>query len=357
MNATTDGIRRIIGIDLGDKYSHYCELNGAGEIMEEGRVPTTATAFRRRFGPGDPARIAIETGGQSTWVARVLATAGHDVLVANARKLRVIYTNDRKSDQVDAQSLARIARLDPQLLAPVSQRTVETQRDLALLRSRQALVRARTQLVNHVRGTVKAFGARLPSCSTAAFHRQTLDAMPAELRPVLEPILRLLGQLTEEIKDYDHCVSVTARSTYPDTERLMQIPGIGPVTALTYRLTIEDPHRFANSRAVGSYLGLRPRQRASGAQNRQLRITKAGDSDLRRLLVGSAQYILGPFGPDCDLRRWGTAIAARGGKNAKKRAIVAVARKLAVLLHRLWVSGENYRPQRAPEELKIAEVG
>jgi len=215
-------------------------------------------------------------------------------------------------------------------------------------------VRARTQLVNHVRGTVKAFGARLPSCSTAAFHRRTAEAMPADLRPALEPILRLLGELTEEINRYDCRVSVTARTTYPDTTRLMQIPGIGPVTALTYRLTIDAPHRFTNSRAVGSYLGLRPRQRASGTQHRQLRITKAGDSDLRRLLVGSAQYILGPFGPDCDLRRWGTAIAARGGKNAKKRAIVAVARKLAVLLHRLWVSGEIYRPQRVPDAPKVA---
>jgi transposase len=125
---------------------------------------------------------------------------------------------------------------------------------------------------------------------------------------------------------------------------LRQVEGVGPLTALTFVLTLEDPYRFEKSRSVGAYLGLVPASDKSGDRDPQRRISKEGDEMLRKLLVGSAHYILGPFGGDSDLRRHGEKIASRGAKNAKKRAAVAVARKLAVLLHRLWVTGEVYDP-------------
>lgn len=335
-----------VGIDLGDKYSYFCELDLAGAILEEGRFATTPAAFRRRFGQRPPARIAIEAGTHSPWIERLLRECGHTVIVANPRKLRLIYENDKKTDRIDALQLARVARLDPELLHPIEHRALSVQQDLATLRARQALVRARTQLVNHVRTATKAFGARLPKCSTTSFARRCRTTMPEDVATAVASVLHVLDVLNSAIHNLDKRVDELVRDVYPETQRLSQVPGVGALTALTYRLTIDDPHRFARSRAVGSYLGLRPRQRASGTQDPQLRITKAGDSDLRRLLVGCAHYILGPFGRDSDLRRWGLSIAARGGKNAKKRAIVAVARKLAILLHRLWITGTTYHPLR-----------
>jgi transposase len=340
-----------IGIDVSDKYSRVCVLDSSGAIVEEGRVATTGPAFRRRFGAAPPARVALEAGAQSAWISRLLAEAGHEVIVANPRRLRLIYENDKKSDRVDAEWLARVARLDATLLAPIRHRESESQAALALLRARDALVRARTQLVNHVRGTVKVFGLRLPRCSTHSFVRQITPNLPANLSPFLAPVLAAIETLSREIREYDRRVATMADASYPETHRLRQVPGVGPVTALTYVLTLEDPHRFPSSRAVGSYLGLRPRQRDSGAAEPQLRITKAGDGAVRRLLVGCAHYILGPFGPDSDLRRWGLRLALRGGKTAKKRAVVAVARKLAVLLHRLWVTGATYEPLRRLDAL------
>jgi transposase len=257
----------------------------------------------------------------------------------------MIYENDSKSDEVDAEMLARIARTDPKLLAPIRHRGAAAQADLAIIRARHALVSSRTQLVNHVRGAAKAFGHRVPKCSTKSFHKHG-TAIPMELRPALAPLLDMIAKLTAEIQKYDRQVEAMAEERYSEAMILQQVNGVGPLTAVTYVLTIEDPHRFKKSRSLGPYLGLRPRHDKSGNRDPQLRITKAGDVALRRLLVGCSHYILGPFGTDSDLRRYGLALCERGGKNAKKRAVVAVARKLAVLLHRLWMTGEVYEPLR-----------
>jgi len=291
-------------------------------------------------------RVAIETGTHSPWVSRLLEECGHEVLVANARKLRLIYANKRKTDQVDAQNLARLARLDPKLLYPLRHRGEDSQAHMALIRSRQALVGSRTQLVNHVRGAVKSFGARLPKCPARSFHKRASEHIPEALWPALGPILEQIGSLTERIRDYERQLETISKEHYPETELLRQVEGVGPLTALTFVLTVEDPYRFAKSRSVGAYLGLVPARDQSGDRDPQKRISKEGDEMLRKLLVGSAHYILGPFGSDSDLRRHGEKIAARGAKNAKKRAVVAVARKLAVLLHSLWISGEVYEPLR-----------
>jgi transposase len=266
------------------------------------------------------------------------------MLVANARKLRLIYSNKRKTDEVDAENLARLARLDPKLLYPLKHRGQECQAHMAIVRSREALVGTRTQLVNHVRGTVKSFGGRLPKCPARSFHKRASEHIPEALLAALGPILEQIGSLTERIRQYDRQLEAISKEHYPETDLLRRVEGIGPLTALTFVLTLEDPHRFEKSRSVGAYLGLVPATDRSGDSDPQKRISKEGDQMLRKLLVSSAHYILGPFGSDSDLRRHGEKIASRGGKNSKKRAAVAVARKLSVLLHRLWVTGEIYDP-------------
>jgi transposase len=275
----------------------------------------------------------------------VLDECGHEVLVANARKTRLIYANKRKTDEIDAENLARLARLDPKLLYPLRHRGEDSQAHMAILRSRQALVGSRTKLVNHVRGAVKSFGGRLPKCPARSFHKKAAAHIPEALRPALGPILETIGSLTERIREYDRQLETIAKERYPETELLRQVEGVGPLTALTFVLTVEDPYRFEKSRSVGAYLGLVPARDQSGDRDpREKRISKEGDETLRKLLVGNSHYILGPFGSDSDLRRHAEKIASRGGKNSKKRAAVAVARKLSVLLHRLWVTGEVYDP-------------
>jgi transposase len=347
MDGSKDQPMTTAGLDLGDRYSYLCLIDSqSGEVIEEGRLRTTSEAFRRRFASERPLRIAIEAGTHSPWVSRLLEECGHEVLVANARKLRLIYANRRKTDEVDAENLARLARVDPKLLYPLKHRNEDSQAHMAIIRSRQALVACRTQLVNHVRGAVKSFGARLPKCPARSFHKRVSEHIPEALRPALEPILEQIGSLTERIHEYERQLETVSEEHYPETQLLRQVEGIGPITALTFVLTLEDPYRFEKSRSVGAYLGLVPATAQSGHRDPQKRISKEGDEMLRRLLVSGAHYVLGPFGSDSDLRRHGEKIASRGGKNAKKRAVVAVARKLAVLLHSLWVSAEVYDPLR-----------
>jgi transposase len=336
------------GLDLGDKYSYLCLIDTeSGEVVEEGRLRSTPEALRGRFcSEQQQLRIAIEAGTHSPWVSRVLEEeCGHEVLVANPRKTRLIYTNTRKTDEMDAENLARLARLDPKLLYPLKHRGEDSQAHLAIIRSREALVRCRTQLVNHVRGAVKSFGARLPKCPAVSFHNKAPEHIPEALWPALGPLLETIGSLTQRIRQYERQLETICQEHYPETELLRQVEGVGALTALTFVLTLEDPSRFAKSRSVGTYLGLVPARDQSGDRDPQKRISKEGDEMLRKLLVGSAHYILGPFGSDSDLRRHGEKIASRaGGKNAKKRAVVAVARKLSVLLHHLWVTAELYDP-------------
>jgi len=342
------------GIDLGDRYSYFYTLDAAGENTESGRVQTTRKALEKRFRGGEAMRVVIEAGTHSPWVSRLLAECGHEVLVANPRKLALITKNERKDDPVDAELLARLGRVEPQLLSPIAHRGAEAQAALAVIRARDAVVAARTQLVNHVRGAVKSWGERMASCSSRSFAQKGAAQLPKPLRAALQPLLEVIEVMTEQIKGYDRQIEEACRENYPETELLRAVGGVGAVTSLAFVLTLEDPHRFGRSRSVGGFLGLHPGRDKSGAQDPELRITKAGDQLLRRLLVGSGQYILGPFGPDCDLRRWGLKLASRGRKNAKKRAVVAVARKLAVLLHRLWVGGEVYEPLRLAAPIALS---
>ena len=354
MRARAQKRKFTIGLDLGDRSSRYCMLDEQGEVVLEGSLATTKKGLEQVFGRLPRCRMALEVGTHSPWVSRQLTDMGHEVIVANARRVRLITESSRKDDRLDARTLARLARIDPQLLSPIQHRSAQAQADLMRVRARAALVEARTALINSARGLVKSYGERLPQCSPARVSEELGGELSEPLRIALGPLLAEVETLNARIKEYDRQIDTVAQERYPEVERLTQVSGVGTLIALAYVLTLEDPLRFRRSRDAGCYVGLRPKRRNSGDSNPQLRITKEGDRYLRKLLVQGAHYILGPFGPDCDLRRWGLKLAERGGKNAKKRARVAVARKLAVLLHKLWVSGEDYEPLRQSRQRRLA---
>jgi transposase len=343
-----------VGLDLGDRSSAYCILNEAGEIVLEHKLATTPEAMKQVFGSLPRCRIAMETGTHSPWVSRLLTALGHEVIVGHAQKVRLITKSRRKDDRLDARTLARLARIDAELLSPVKHRSAQAQLHLTEIRARAGLVGARTALVNAARGLVKSSGERLRKCGTQQFNREITNGMSAGMREALEPLLREVESLNERIREYDRRIERMAKETYPEAALLKQVKGVGDLIATTYVLTMEDPQRFRKSRDAGCFVGLQPGRRNSGDSEPQMHISKEGDEYLRTLLVQGAHYILGPFGEDSDLRRWGLKLSARGGKNAKRRAVVAVARKLAVLLHRLWVSGEVYEPLRNSQKAMSA---
>ena len=341
--------RLTIGVDLGDKTSRYCVLNAEGDAIKQGACPTTRKGIAQYFGEMPHCRIALEVGTHSPWVSRELKKLGHEVIVANARQVKLISQSSRKNDRLDAEMLARLARIDPGLLRPIRHRSEEAQKDLMTIRVRAALVESRTGLVNAARGLTKAAGERLRTCDADQMNTEKLDDLPAELRGMLQPLLEAVESLTEKIKECDRKIEQIARDRYPETKLLRQVKGVGPLIALTFILTIEDKERFEKSRDVGCYVGLRPKQSESGERQPELRISKEGDVYLRKLLVQGAHCIMAERAPDTDLKRWGTRLSGRGGKNARKGALVAVARKLSILLHHLWVTGEAYEPLRNGE--------
>ncbi len=334
------------GLDVGDRVTHLCCVDGDREVVERLRFPTTPEGTRKVFAGRARAGIVLEAGSQSPWMSDILRALGHEVVVADARRVAAITRSGRKTDRRDAEVLARLLQGMPELLGAVHHRGRQAQADLAMIRARDVLVRTRTRLVQHVRGTLKAFGLRARSCSAKAFHRAAREAVPQDLEPALTPILDHLTELEDRIRHLDRELDRVAAIRHPDASRLRQVCGVGPLTSLAFVLTVDDPARFEKSRTVGSWVGLCPKVLASGDHDPELSISKTGSSYLRRLLVQSAHYILGPFGKDSDLRRFGLRLCERGGKAAKGRAVVAVARRLAVLLHRLWVSGETYEPLR-----------
>ena len=343
-----------IGFDLGDRSSWYCVLDETGSVLLEQRVSTTPKAMKEVFGGMPRSRIALETGMHSPWVSRLLSELGHEVIVAHARNVRLIGESRKKDDRLDARTLARLARIDPHLLSPVKHRSAKAQADLTVIRARAGLVRARTALVNTARGLAKSYGERLRGCNVRNMNPEKAEALSPELQRALEPLLAGIESLSERIREYNEGIEQLAQESYPQVARLKQVKGVGTLIALTFLLTLEDAHRFRKSRDVGCYLGLQPGRRNSGQSEPQMHISMEGDPYLRTLLVQGAHHILGPFGVDSDLRRWGLKLAERGGKSGKKRAIIAVARKLAVLLHRLWVSGEVYEPLRNPRAMPAA---
>lgn len=344
-----------VGFDIGDRWTHVAVIGPDGELWAEDRIASTEPEVRRWLAKLRAMVVAMEVGTHSRWMAKVGRECGHKVLVANPRQLRLIYGGDNKHDRLDARNLARLARVDWRLMKPIEHRPDEEQADLARIAARESLVEMRTQGVNLVRGMVKAAAGRVPACSPEAFPEKAKGQIPEALVSALTPILETIERLNEQIRECDEMIEHVARTKYPEVTLLTQVNGVGWLTALTFRLTIGNPFRFERSRDVGCYVGLRPKRGQSGEQDPQLGITKAGNERLRRMLVNCAHFIIGPFGADSDLRRWGLQLANQSrARGAKQRAVVGVARKLAVLLHRLWVGGEVYEPLRQAKNRAVA---
>jgi transposase len=333
-----------IGLDLGDRSHYVCVLDAAGEIIHEGTLPNDRVALALLLTKYPAATVALEAGTHSPWISRYLSGLGATVIIANPRKLHAISRHERKCDRRDAVMLARLARADAALLHPIQHGSAQAQHDLLGLKLRDSLVRTRVNLINTVRFTLKSLGHAVSNPSSEAFHKHILTAVPADCLPVVQPVLTVLALLTGQIKILERGLVARSKKDYPVTQRLQQIAGVGPLTALCFVLKIGEPKRFGRSRDVGPYLGLCPGRDQSGGTDKQLRISKCGDGLLRRLLVSAAHYILGPFGPACALRAYGQHLAGTSARE-KKRAVVAVARKLAVLLLSLWKHGTDYEPR------------
>jgi transposase len=336
-----------VGIDLGDEYSQICVLDPEDEVLEEGKIRTTEAAFRTRFEALKPCLAVMEVGTHSPWVSRLLDSLGHKCLVANPAVLH--RKGRKKSDRVDAEKLARRGRSDPEDLEAIQHASAEIQADMAMLHSRRSLIETRTKLINRCRGLVKSWGERLPKCDADYFAQKMPPLIPPQLASALTPLLRTIALLTVEVKELDKQIKALATGKYgAATLHMRQVRGIAELTALGFVLTIRQPERFAKSRQVGPYLGMTRRQDQSGESDVEHSISKAGNEYLRQLFVQAAHYVL-ERGPDSDIKRWGLHLAA-GGKRAKRRAVIAVARKLAVLLHHLWITGQDYVPLREEGE-------
>src|SRR6266481_4531368 len=333
-----------IGLDLGERRHRFCALDGRGEVVEEGSLLNDRASLGRLTARYPGALAVMEAGTHSPWVSRYLEGLGWEVIVSNPRKVRAIYQHERKSDQRDALMLARIGRMDLALLYPVRHGTAEAQQDLLRIKLRDSLVRARVAVINSVRFTLKSLGYTVRNPSSARFHKVVMEEVPESVREMITPSVQALAELTARIKMLELEINTLAQMKYPQSAQLQQIPGVGPITALYFVLKIEDPNRFAHVRDVGAYAGLCPGRDQSGENDPQLRISKRGEAYLRRLLVSAAHYILGPFGPASALREYGLMLAVDGTRRAKKRAVVAVARKLSVLLLSLWKNQTPYQP-------------
>lgn len=350
MKECIKGVSIAAGLDLGDRYSYLVVVGEDNQIVCEQRVRTRAVELTRCLSRFAGIRVAIETGTHSPWVGRLLKAEGHEVLICHARELLMIYQSRKKNDRSDAEKLARMARLDPQMLFPIKPRSESAQEHMQLLNMRDLLVRQRAALILQLRGLSKSLGLRLGRCSPSSFGQRMEVELPEKLRKHYGPMLQMIREMTNQIRCHDREVERLCRQVYPQTEIVRQIQGVGALSALAYVLWIEDPRRFSKARKVGSYLGLCPGQDESGQSSRGLPISKQGNGLVRRLLVQCAHYILGPFGRPSQLREQGQRLAAGGGRGAKRRAVVAIARKLSVVMLVLWRDGLVYEPFPAKVE-------
>ena len=336
-----------VGLDIGDRWSCYCVVSARGTTLIEGKLATKREDFKTGFQSFVNTTIALEAGTHSPWISRFLSGMGHEVVVANPRKVALIGQSSRKNDKEDAAKLAMLAHTNQQLLYPIQHRGEQAQADLAEIRARAVLVEARTSVINSARGQAKAFGYRLESCDADAVKGEMADVLPEAMRGSVKLLLETAALLTAQIKAADQQIHKVA-ARYPEISLLRPIYGVGELSALAFVLTIDDKDRFGTSREVGPYLGIVPGQDQSGDSDKPQRITKEGDRMMRWLLVQCAHCILKKNAPDTDLKRWGKKKlddqVSRGKKPNKKKVLVGIARKLAVLMHRLWANGEVYDP-------------
>lgn len=350
--------KTVIGIDLGDKKHAICVVDQEGNIVAEFSIENRRRELAELSKNYPGSLVAMEVGTHSPWISRLLTGLGMNVVVANARKLRVIYTNERKCDEYDAQMLAKLARVDIELLHPITHRSKDSQQDLLMIKLRDTLVRQRVTAISSIRSSLKALGFQLPAPSSPSFAgiaRAELEQNP-ELLLLVEPALCAIDELSKRILEFDRMIRGAIKTKHPQAQRLQQITGVGPITSLCFVLTVEDEQRFSETRDVAAYFGLVPRRFQSGDSDKQLPISKTGNRYMRKMLVQSAQYIMGHFGPDCELRRYGLRLTERGGAAAKKKAVIAVARKLSVLLLTLWKNQSDYQPLRDSQTTTVIQA-
>jgi transposase len=333
-----------IGIDIGDKINTVCVLNNDGEIIQECEVENTGQEMHDFFIEYPNARVAIEACSHSLWLHDLLVRLGCQVFVGNPRKLRIISSSSRKNDKNDSRLLARLVRSDLDLLYPIVVRDILTQQDMVIIKTRTMLIKTRGDLVRHIRGIIKPFGLKLPKdVTTDNFHDKVKEHLSKELLPILKHTIKSIKDLSIQIKNLDKKIDSLINKKYPEAMLLQTIDGIGPITALTFILIMGDPKRFEKSRDVGAYFGLVPRQDQSCTIDKSLPITKEGDSCMRSLLVNCSHHILGRYGKDTQIRRHGLKVMGQDeNKIRKKKAVIAVARKLSVLMHSMLISGEPF---------------
>lgn len=342
----------VVGIDIGDRTVDVCVLvRQSRKVERRVKVPTERGALERLFASLPRALVVIETGTHTPWIARLVEAVGHEALVADARRIQLIAKSKRKSDRRDAELLARLGCTELELLCPVKLRGERAQQHRAVLKMRDAAVQARSKLINNVRGTMKSLGYRIERCTAEAFPKRAWSELPEAMRRLAAEQLVAIRKLSRTIGRYDTQLHGIAREYEPQLGVLVQVPGVADLTALAVLLAMGDPARFRHSRDFAAFLGLVPARDQSGEHDPDQGISKTGDTYARRLLVSAAHCILNR-GPDSDLKRWGLALAARYGPKKLQRAAVALARKLAVLLHRLAVTGEDYEPLRNAARLQ-----
>jgi transposase len=337
----------ILGLDVSEKFIRWCEISAEGVLEGDGRFRNNREQLVRHFSR-ERVAVALEVGSHSRWIAKELSALGHEVLVLDPRRLKLISGSVYKDDKLDAERLAVLTRTSWRLLKTVQPRAEGDQRALSLVRARATLVEMRTKAVNAVRGLLKPYGVRIGKTGRSPkFRAEALRVMPAELAEILDPMLQSIESLNAAITDLDRQVEDYLPKLAGDAMHLLEIDGVGALTLLYFVALVGDPYRFEKNRTIGSYLGLCPKRDDSGDRTSELGITKAGDRYMRALLANCASHILGPFGKDCDLRRGGLRVAGQSAKRGpKKRAKTAVSRKLAVLMLSLWKTGEQYDPDR-----------
>ena len=326
------------GMDVHQKYSEVCILDENGKVMERARLRTSRRALERYFSAKGPMKVVLEAGGSSPWVSRLIEKCRHEAVVCSPRRVRLIAESTLKNDAIDAEVLARLVRIDPGFLGRVQHRSEEAQILRSKLTVRSSLVETRTKWINTVKGILRGLGYKVPSGISKTFHNRTRTVeLPAELGATIEPLLRQLELLNDEICRCEKELKAIA-SKMPEVLHLQKVPGVGLIVSLYFVLTVDDPDRFQHSRDIAAFFGLRPTMRSSGDVATYGRITKQGDPEMRRLLIQAARGLMRTRSR-CYLQDWTVELQGRRGKS---KAIVALARKMAILLHHLWVTGEVF---------------
>ena len=332
-----------IGMDLGNEKHAVCALDESGQILFRKDIDNKPEVLEPFFREHAGATVAMETGLCCRWISALAKACGCEAVVCNARKLSAIWQNQHKNDENDALLLAQLTRADRRLVHPVALRDDEHHEIVQIIELRAVAVAQRTQAVNAVRGLCKACGVFIPGCDASCFHKVAADAIPRETAWKFRPMLRHLKETESLIRRYDKMLVKYAGAHFGEEVELLQtIPGVGTVTACAFVAFVDDMRRFRKARDAGVYFGLTPAQDNSRTQDKPKRITKAGNGIMRSLLVNATNYILRKSSPDTALKRHGMAICARGGKVAKRKAKVAVARKLATVMFAMLRSGKPY---------------